>query len=995
MNDIYAPTRKDEYDKSEEPAIHQLRAMGYDYRGQIELNKERRDFREVLLYDRLDTAIRKINPELDDDGVRDALNQIKESNFPYNLDVMDTNEKIRAKLVGLSRSGGLEPITVTQNFGEGNVEKTVKLFDFDNPENNDFLVTNQFQLEGLKLPIYPDIMVFVNGIPLVLIECKSPSIRNPIEEAVEKNFERYQTRGAGYERLMFYNHFLIATCGILARHGTLGSSVNHYARWSEAYPLTEEEIEKMCDGRKPREQEILIAGMLSKSHILDLLKNYIIYETHGSKKIKKLAKHQQYRVVTKAVERLNLEENISDKGGVIWHTQGSGKSLSMLWLATQLMYRFGNPPIVIVTDRKQLDEQIHGTFKACGFPDPIGAKSRAHLQKLLSNPRGKTVMSTIQKFGSKENHIHTDEKVIALVDEGHRSQYKFNAEAMRSAMPNAVFFAFSGTPIDKKNRSTYKVFGPLLDKYSFEESQQDGATLKILYESRMPSLFVEGAESIDPIFEHLFSNLDPENKDSLKREYATKEKIGEAPARIRKICEDLFKHYTTRIEPNGYKAMLVATSREAAVTYKKELDKLDAPRSKIIMTSYLGEKGKDGISWDEHFLNHDQREEEAERFKSPDDPTKILIVVDMLLVGYDVPIVQVMYLDKGLKEHALLQAIARVNRLYDPGKTRGLIVDYCGITKKLQKALAIFEKDDIKGALEPVEKELEELRIRHIEAMSFFDDITDKNDDDAIIVKFEPVNLRDDFEYAFKMFYKALDVVLPGKEADPYIADFKYLSEKRQVIRTFYESGRYSFRVDGKKVQQLIDDHIRSLNISELMNPREVTYNNFLGYAVKFKSQKARTALIKNKARQIIDELAPTNPAYYEKLREILERIIKEEEGRRIQDASYFDKIKEVYNNALNAEKERQRLGFSTQFEFAVYGLLQSIKDDQKASKNITNAIYNKVKEEVEIVGWKNKRSSEKKMSVAIYDILSENGYPEKKINELTMQIIDLAKRDL
>ncbi|MFZ0328048.1 MAG: type I restriction endonuclease, partial [Nitrososphaeraceae archaeon] len=271
-------------------------------------------------------------------------------------------------------------------------EKTVRLFDFDNPENNDFLVTNQFQLEGLKQPIFPDIVIFVNGIPLVLIECKSPYIKDPIVEAVEKNFERYQSRGSGYERLMFYNHFLVATCGNLARHGTVGASVNHYARWSEAYPLTEQDIEKMC-GFTPREQEILIAGMLSKSHILDLLKNYVIYEVQNNKKIKKLAKHQQYRVVTKAVERIDLakEDIIADKGGVIWHTQGSGKSLSMLWLATQLMYKLGNPPIVIVTDRKQLDEQIHGTFKACGFPDPIAAKGRNHLQELLSNPRGKTI----------------------------------------------------------------------------------------------------------------------------------------------------------------------------------------------------------------------------------------------------------------------------------------------------------------------------------------------------------------------------------------------------------------------------------------------------------------------------------------------------------------------------------------------------------------------------------------------------------------------------
>src|SRR5215212_205822 len=225
---------------------------------------------------------------------------------------------------------------------------------------------------------------------------------------------------------------------------------------SEAYPLTEEDIRKLCGGKKPREQEILIAGMLSKSHILDLLKNYVIYQSENNKSIKKIAKHQQYRVVTKAVGRLSLEEedNIAEKGGVIWHTQGSGKSLSMLWLATQLVYRFGNPPIVIVTDRKQLDEQIHGTFKASRFPDPIPARSRRHLQELLSNPRGKTIMTTIQKFGSKESHIYTDQKVNALVDEAHRTQYKFNAEAMRAAMPNAVFFAFSGTPIDKKNRSS-------------------------------------------------------------------------------------------------------------------------------------------------------------------------------------------------------------------------------------------------------------------------------------------------------------------------------------------------------------------------------------------------------------------------------------------------------------------------------------------------------------------------------------------------------------
>ena len=367
----------------------------------------------------------------------------------------------------------------------------------------------------------------------------------------------------------------------------------------------------------------------------------------------------------------------------------------------------------------------------------------------------------------------------------------------------------------------------------------------------------------------------------------------------------------------------------------------------------------------------------------------------MLLVGYDVPIVQAMYLDKGLKEHTLLQAIARVNRIYDPGKTYGLIVDYNGITKDLQKALAIFEQDDIKGALEPAEKELEELKIRHHEAMSFFSDLDDKNNDEAIIVKFEPINVRDDFEYAFKMFSKALDVILPKKEADPYLPDFKYLSEKRQLIRTAYGGVKYSLREDGKKVQRLIDDHIRSLDIAELMNPREVTYDNFLGYAAKFKSERARTALIKNKARQIIQELAPTNPAYYEKLRERLEKIIEQEEKRRKDDASYFNILAQIYKEALDTEKQRKKLGFSTRFEFAVYEELQSIKDDKSNSKSITESIFDRIKAETKIVDWKTKTTSEKNLSNAIYDILTENKYPEDKVNTLTPKIVELAKRNL
>lgn len=989
----------DEFVESECPALEQLVAMGYQYKNQAELNKERRDYRQVLLYKRIEEAIRRLNPELDEDGIHDAIGQIHEDSYPYSLPAVDTNEKIRAKLVELSKSGGLDPIVVTQNFGNGLEDKTVKLFDFENPENNDFLVTNQFQLEGYKNPIFPDIILFINGIPLVLIECKSPAIPDPIGEAVErKNFRHYQTPGLGYEKLFFYNHCLIATCGTLARHGTLESNVSHFARWADSYPMTKDDVKKL--NGKTREQEILIAGMLSKRNLLDQLQHFVLYDIQNNKKIKKIAKHQQYRVVTKSVSRLKLEENIADKGGVIWHTQGSGKSYSMMWFASQLMFKFGNPPILVVTDRKQLDKQIHETFKSVGFPDPIRAKNGKHLSELLSNPKGKTIMTIIDKF-STDAEVHTDEKIIVLVDEAHRSQFKFNAEQMRKAMPNAVFFAFTGTPIAKKDKNDYKVFGPLIDKYGFKESQADGATLSIRYEGRLPELFVEGGDTIDEVFERVFSGLDTETKTRLKKQYVTKGKIAEAPSRIKRIALDLLNHYRNHVEKNGYKAMLVAPSREAAVIYKNELEFLGESRTKIIMTSSLGETGKDGKSWDQYYLTPEQREQQAETFKDSKDPTKILIVVDMLLVGYDAPIVQVLYLDQGLKEHNLLQAIARVNRPYDENKEFGIIIDYSGITKELHQALEEFEEQDIEGALEPINVLLPELKARYANAISYFKFIN-KNDTEQIIEKFEPVDLRDKFEYDFKMFSKALDAVMPDKEADPYIEDFKFLSKARQILRTYYGGIKTVPEEQKRKIQKMIDEHIRSLHVSELVNPMEITYENFLAYVKgKFKSPRAKSALVKNKAIQVIEEFKANNPVYYEKLRERLEKIIQEEEQRRKKDSSYFtapEKYEEIYNEATHEEEERKKVFGdyqATPFEFSLYSELYEQNQNREESIQLTKEIFYQILPETKIVDWKNKDTSEKKLTEIIYDNLSKNGIAEDKIMDIIDRIIILAKNRL
>ena len=359
-----------------------------------------------------------------------------------------------------------------------------------------------------------------------------------------------------------------------------------------------------------------------------------------------------------------------------------------------------------------------------------------------------------------------------------------------------------------------------------------------------------------------------------------------------------------------------------------------------------------------------------------------------------------------MREHSLLQAIARVNRPYDKVKTHGLIVDYYGITKNLRKALAMFYEEDIKGALTPIDKLLNDLKLRHREAMAFFDDI-DRNApelkvNETIIQKFEPVSLRDGFEYAFKMFTKALDAVLPAKEAEPYVNDFKFLGEKRFLIRNEYEAVSTSLRVEGKKVQELIDKYLRSTTIYKLVKEKEITNENFLKYVLsRYKTEKARTALVKNKARQVIGEYASHNPIFFEKLRERLEKIIQEEERRRRIEAQdfdekpYFDKIKEIYEQALSEEKELKKLGFSSKFEFAVYQELLQVEKDKKISSNITKDIYKQIQDETRIVDWKNKTSSAKNMNIAIYDILSENKIPENKIEGLSSEIIELARRNL
>jgi type I restriction enzyme, R subunit len=973
------------------PALELINKLGYDYKNHFELEVERDDFHEALLYKRLRKAIEKLN-DLDEDEIDDALNQIHERNFPPRLDSVEANERVRIKLVGISQKDALEqPIQVKSIDEKGNpTDKDVRFFDFENPENNDYLVTNQFKLVGLKGSIECDVVVFVNGIPLVIIECKKPTSSDYLQDAFDQNFTRYQGEKSGFEKLFFYNHMLVATCGIAAKYGTIQSGPSFFSKWSDPYPMKIGELEKLCN-RTPSPQDILLAGILNKKNLLNMLENFVIYQTMDNKLVKLVSKHQQLRVVTKALKRMSEGDKVTDKGGVIWHTQGSGKSYSMVWFATQLMYKFKNPAMMIITDRKQLDKQIKENFEKTGYPNKIiRAKDAKHLGKLLENPHGQTIMSTLQKFGTK-NQVHTDKRVIVLVDEAHRTQYGYTAADMRNAMPNAVFFGFTGTPIAKKRRVTVDEFGGIIDKYSFMDAIKDGVTLPVKHHGLYPEVYVEGPETLDEIFDRVFSELDEETKAKLKQRYGSKAAIAEAPERIKKICDKILKHYQDGIEPDGFKAMIVATTREAAVLYKRQLDKIGAPPSKIIMTSNLGEKGKDGLSWDEFYLSADDREKTAEKFTKKNDPTKFLIVVDMLLTGFDCPILKVMYLDKVLKEHTLLQAIARVNRVYTEQKKSGEIIDFIGVTRDLGKAFENYDDIDMVGALDTRDTDVRIARERQAVILDHIKSLKDKDNSD-ILLEFETAEKQESFAYDFKLFSKAIDELLPSKEAKEFEEDLKFSAKIQTMIRTYYHGDKTRIKEYGAKVQQIIDDHIKTLGISELIEPREINPSNFGEYAAKY--ERAAAALMRNKAETVIRENKERNPGFYEKLSMKLEALIAENKARLISNADYVKRCESILQEAVSgATKRMQDLGITTEYEFAVFENLTLQCKDEKICQKSAKIIAEKIQTESETKDWREKSKSENIMYYATYDTLDTKIFSEEIREKLANEHIELARR--
>ena len=987
---------------AEVPAVELLQTLGYGCVEAEDLEAERSSFREPILTNRLATALKHLNPWLSGTNLTRAVKAVTQ--VPA-ASLAEANETLYTSLT--------YGIALEQDRGDGRKSHTVRYLDFDKPNRNEWIVTRQYKVLGPKKHVIPDIVVFVNGLPLAVIECKSPTIGDTWKAEAVEQLHRYQEAGTrwkdqGAPKLFEAAQILVATCGERAVYGTVGTPERFFLEWKEPYPLTVKQLTKKL-GRAPTPQDILLYGLLDPRNLLDIVRNFVVFEVEGGRTVRKLTRYKQFIAVNEAMRRIRTSRKPSARGGIVWHTQGSGKSLTMLWLALKLRRDEWQqqPTVVIVTDRTKLDRQIAGVFTACGFPNPERAGSVRDLRRILAHPTGKTVMTTIQKFqditgsssGARRGAVHPTlseaANIFVMVDEAHRTQYRSLAANMRQALPNACFLGFTGTPIDKKDRSTLRTFGSYIDTYTIEQAVQDGATVPIFYESRLPELQIIG-QTIDQVFDRVFSDRTEDERAAIKQRFATEQAIAGAPRRIEAICLDLIDHFTRFIAPNGFKAQVVATSRHAAITYKEALDRLNAPESAVIMSAGHNDEAR-LARW---HLRKDEQDRLIERFKEGGDPLAILVVCDMLLTGFNAPVEQVMYLDAPLKEHTLLQAIARVNRPRGEEKTYGLVVDYWGVSAKLQDALTIFSTTDVQGALTPSVDELPRLQSRHAAAMRFFQAVTDPNDLNACVQVLEPEDVRAAFDLAFRRFSQSMDMLLPDRRALAYHADLRWLGKIRGTARARYRDDRLDLSGCGEKVRKLIADAVAADGIQVLVKEVQLFSPEFEEKVEALRTDEAKASEMEHAIRHEISVRLEENPTFYQSLRERLEAIIEERRQERLAAAEQLSLLNSLREELKGEQTRAQDIGLDSR-GFAIYGLLEEqrpmpVREDaapyNAANRDLASLIDEEVAPFTELVDWWQKDDLQRQMRSKIKRQLRAGGIEADAVESLAADIVDLAK---
>lgn len=1104
-----------EYINVEKPFLDRLKTLGWEVINQgtgipkDPSKSKRSSFKEVTLKENFINAINKIN-KVDGkswltpkqlDHIYEDLISIERSNQA----LLETNKEIFEKLIGLTKT------TVDKNELTGEEEPTVKLIDFDDWTNNDFVAINQFRIDtphGARKAIIPDIVLFVNGLPFCVIECKDVDKAEPFSEAIDQ-IQRYANLrnddfGAidGEERLFYYNLFSIATSGKEARFGTITGTFDHYLNWKDIFPTIYKtfDITKYSEEEKKRyhineyqenepkvRQEVSIHGMLNHEILIDVLKHFTLFKTFENGTTAKIVcRYQQYRAVGKIIERIRNGADSKTKSGVVWHTQGSGKSLTMMFFVRKLRSQrdLRDYKVIISVDRTDLEDQLSEDAKLTGeFKEKNIVNNRKELYNKLDNDSSDLNMVMIHKFVQEElkhsktlmklyeekgevpefkkfEKVNDSDRIVILIDEAHRTQGGEMGDNMFSAFPQASRIAFTGTPLLTKRhkQKTHERFGDnkeFIDTYKIKEAVRDRATLDIIYQGKTSDDSIKSKEAFDREFEDVFKQRSKEEKEEIKKRYGTMIAYLENMDRLEKIASDMANHYIDEILPNGYKAMVVASSIVAAARYEnlllrainkrlefekskdekdeeliKQIEFLDActvvtkqDNNEEGYISVARTKAKDKKAVDNFKKDFDYSVDEDGAYKKPETGIAFLCVCDRLLTGFDAPIAQVMYLDKNIREHDLLQAIARVNRTKGT-KEHGILVDYFGVSNNLKEALNIWgaeDEEDIKELLEyfkDINKEIPVLQARYNRLIQLFEDkdikefkdFVEQNIDDkdkefqiaeSCIDLAKSVPFRAEFDTYLKAFFDSLDLLFNSEIAKEYYIPAKRFGYLLMRIRNRYKDQTMDLKWAKAKVRKLIDKYLESLRIDSKVPPISLLSPEFLGESKKYAhNPKAQASEMEHAIRRHIKVNMEKDPALYKRFLKKMEDILERYKENWDAIVVEFTNIREELVKGRDNENEEkglsvQELPFFDLIIDEIYKEKEIDEDEKEAVKSLTIEIVELLQDAINKPNfWKEKESQRKVLQGKLDDILlfTEIEAISDRYEKLSVEIMALAK---
>ena len=1004
---------------SQQPAIDLLRSMGYTYISPEDCEAQRGSRYHVLLKDILRGQLRRLNRY----AFAGAENEFSAANIERAMEDLDepltdglvrTSEKIYdALLLGKSY-----PETV----GEGKMLSfNLRYIDWDNPQNNVFHVTEEFAVDSQDRQhnARPDIVLFINGIPFAVIECKAPHI--PVEEAVGQMIRNQQA--AYIPHLFKFAQLVVATNKNAVKYATVGTPKKFWSVWKEQdADWLQTRLKALVPDRMSTEQDRNIVSLFSPERVYELIRYFILFDAN----VKKVCRYQQFFAVREIMKTIaESDEHGNRQSGVIWHTQGSGKSLTMVMLAkTILMELKGyHPRVVIVTDRKELDAQIAATFAHTRLT-PARATSGRHLVELVNSARADVITSIINKFNTVERQEvkNPSRDIFVLVDESHRSNYGLMATRMRSVFPNACYIGFTGTPLMKSEKNTMARFGRLIHKYTIRDGVEDGAIVPLIYEGRFVEQKVD-EENIDLWFKQTTRRLTEAQREDLRRKWSSIRRLTSTDARIKRIALDISEHFIEGYKDTGFKAMLATNYKRDAIRYLQCFEQFGDLNCAIVISPPDMREGVDDVDegaddlvvsfWNKMMQQYGDadRYEEAIKNRFCDGEIDILIVCSKLLTGFDAPLCQVLYIDKELKEHGLLQAIARTNRLHE-GKDYGLIVDYRGLIEKLDTAMDMysgaglenFDGGDLKGVVVDVMSAIGNLRSAYTQLVELFAPVGSISDAEAVEVFLADDKMRQDFYTLLCAFGRALHLVLNAEQA--YNALSKEERQKYQDTFIFFSKVRRSVKlqycdaIDNAEyeplMQNLLDTHLSVAGLKKITSPVDIlNKDDFEKELEELGSLRSKADAIASRMTRSISEKRDENPAYYDSFSKRIRDALALYKEKVISEAEYLAKMRTImedYHAGKSTVSYPARIKTNVHAQ-AFYGVLAALFDEVE-DERITPDFVAEVSEEItkivashSQVDWTNNKTIHDRISQDIDDLFYK--YEKEHGLKLSFDLID------